>query len=58
MTDTGMTQAQMWQEAGFPGIQLLPKSKDKWIGINYLLGMFDLFRFDAVSYTHLHVERD
>lgn len=47
MTDTGMTQAQMWQEAGLPGIQLLPKSKDKWIGINYLLGMFDLFRFDV-----------
>ncbi len=40
MTDTGMTQAQMWQEAGLPGIQLLPKSKDKWIGINYLCNLF------------------
>lgn len=46
MTDTGMSQAQMWMEAGLPGIRMIPKVKDKWVGINYMLGMFDLLRFD------------
>lgn len=46
LTDTGMTQAQMWQDAGLSGIQVLSKSKDKWVGINYLISIFELLRFD------------
>lgn len=46
MTDTGMTQANMWQQAGLPGIACLPRIRDKWISINYLLSMFPLLRFD------------
>lgn len=41
-----MTQANMWQQAGLPGIACLPRIRDKWISINYLLSMFPLFRFD------------
>lgn len=45
-TDTGLSQAYMWQQAGLPGIVCLPRIRDKWISINYLLGMFPLLRFD------------
>ena len=46
MTDTGYSQAYMWQQAGLPGIECLPRIRDKWVSINYLLGMFPLLRFD------------
>lgn len=48
-TDTGMCQALMWQQAGLPGITCLPRIKDKWISINYLISMFPLLRFDITG---------
>ncbi len=46
VTHTGFTQEQLWTRAGLPGIRVVPKTSDKWIGINGLLGTFRTYVWD------------
>lgn len=45
-THTGLCQAQAWRDAGLPGIRVVPKTNDRWIGLNYLVSTFGSYVFD------------